>query len=369
MASRTAHNLLEVGKQFQIYGEFQQAAPYGNGHINDTYVALYSQAGAPVRFVHQRINHEVFQDPVGLMENVIRVTAHLRAKLTGAQTNDVTRRVLTLVPARDGLYYYQDQQKNYWRTYLYIEKVRTFDAVRTPGQAYEAGKAFGQFQSALADLPGRRLVETIPNFHHSALRFEALERAIESDSCNRAQKASAQIDFAAKRKSLVNVLLKGRQCGEIPERVTHNDTKFNNVMLDETSQRALCVVDLDTVMPGLVHYDFGDMVRTTTSPTTEDEQDLTKIEMQMSMFEALARGYLEAADDMLTKGERAKLGIAGQLITFTIGIRFLTDYLRGDTYFKVRRPSHNLERCAAQFRLLESLEKHEEKMQSVIDSF
>ncbi|MHB8524508.1 MAG: phosphotransferase, partial [Limisphaerales bacterium] len=218
------------------------------------------------------------------------------------------------------------------------------------------------------DLPGERLNETIPGFHNTAKRFAALEQAIAEDRCNRAQAAKVEIDFALRRKPMVRVLLDAQERGELPERITHNDTKFNNVMLDETTGKGICVIDLDTVMPGLVHYDFGDMVRTTTSPAKEDGLDLSKVEMQMPMFEALARGYVEAAGEFLTGTERSYLAFSGKLITFTIGMRFLTDHLSGDTYFRIHRPGHNLDRCRTQFKLIESIERQEARMQKFVDT-
>jgi Ser/Thr protein kinase RdoA (MazF antagonist) len=240
--------------------------------------------------------------------------------------------------------------------------------VESPTQAYEAGVAFGNFQSLLVDLPGARLTETIPHFHNTRKRFETLQKAIRVDHANRAKDAKPEIDFALRQEKIVDVILNALAKRKIPERVTHNDTKFNNVMLDVVTGKAMCVVDLDTVMPGCALYDFGDMVRTTTSPTLEDELDLSKVRIQMPMFKALARGYLETAGPFLTKNERALIAFAGKLITFTIGIRFLTDFLSGDVYFRVHRPAHNLDRARTQFRLVESIERNEEAMQKFADS-
>ena len=234
-------------------------------------------------------------------------------------------------------------------------------------QAEEAGKAFGTFQSLLSDLQGKRLHETIPNFHNTRMRFATLQKAIAEDRCNRARSAEKEIAFALKQEPWIGTLLDAHQRGEIPERITHNDTKFNNVMMDWETGHAMCVVDLDTVMPGLVLYDFGDMIRTTTSPTLEDEKDLSKVEMQMPMFEALARGYLSAAGDFLTTAEKSYLAFSGKLIAFTIGIRFLTDYLVGDTYFRVHRSGHNLDRCRTQFKLVDSIARQEKAMQQFVD--
>jgi Ser/Thr protein kinase RdoA (MazF antagonist) len=254
-----------------------------------------------------------------------------------------------------------------WRTFVFVEGVETYEAVQSPQQAYQAGRAFGYFQHLLVDLPGERLVETIPDFHHTRKRFAALQEAIQKDHYNRAKDAKAEIDFALAHEPLVDVILQAMAKGRIPERITHNDTKFNNVMLDVLSGEAMCIVDLDTVMPGCALYDFGDMVRTTTSPTLEDEPDLSKVKMQMPMFRKLAEGYLSTAGQFLTKAEKAHIAFSGKLITFEIGIRFLTDYLSGDTYFRIHRSAHNLDRCRTQFKLVESIERQEEGMQRYVD--
>jgi aminoglycoside phosphotransferase (APT) family kinase protein len=294
------------------------------------------------------------------MDNVWRVTEHIRGKLKFP--GDVTRRVLTVVPAIDGQLLYQDENGNSWRTYVFIENARSFDAVETPDQAYQAAKEFGQFQKLLADLPEPRLIDTIPDFHNTPKRFAAFEQAIAADIWNRVATARTEIDFALSRKPLASVLLDLHAKGEIPERTTHNDTKFNNVLLYRETNEGLCVIDLYTVMPGFSLYDFGDMVRTTTSPTQEDELDLSKVELQMPMYEALVRGYLSTAGGFLNRTEKSLLAFAGKLITFEQGIRFLTDYLSGDAYYKIHREGHNLDRCRTQFKLVESIELQEDEM-------
>ena len=355
-------NAVAAVRQFQIDGEFLSAAPYGSGHINDTYCVVFHRAGAPARYILQRVNGNVFKNPLALMQNIQRVTSHLAARLEGEP--DSGRRVLTLIPAHDGQTWHVDAEGNYWRTYRFIENARTYDAVESTAQAFQAARAFGQFQNLLADLPAPRLHDTIPDFHHTPKRFMALERAIAADAVGRARQAKAEIDFALAHQPIASVLLDAN----LPERVTHNDTKFNNVMLDDATGEGICVIDLDTVMPGLALYDFGDMVRTTTSPAMEDEQDLSQVQMQFPMFEALVRGYLSSAGGVLTKAEKQYLAFSGKLITFEIGIRFLADYLSGDTYFKVHREGHNLDRCRTQFKLVESIEQQEEAMDKLVQS-
>jgi Ser/Thr protein kinase RdoA (MazF antagonist) len=354
------HDVCAVARHFQIPGGFVSAAPYGSGHINDTYCAVFDQAGTSVRYIFQRINHNIFQNPPALMENVARVTAHLGAKSAGEP--DASRRTLTLILARDEKPFYRDADGNHWRVYLFVEKARSYDAVETTQQAFQAARAFGRFQKLLADLPAPRLHDTILDFHHTPKRFAALEKAIAADVVNRARLAKPEIAFCRQHEAICRVLLEAN----LPERVTHNDTKFNNVMLDDATGEGICVIDLDTVMPGLALYDFGDMVRTTTSPTKEDERDLSKVTMQFPMFEALVRGYLSSAAEFLTAAEKQLLPFAGKLITFEIGLRFLTDFLAGDTYFKVHRDGHNLDRCRTQFKLVESIEQSNAAMNKLV---
>jgi Ser/Thr protein kinase RdoA (MazF antagonist) len=351
-----------TAREFQIDGDFAGGIPYGNGHINDTYCVTFHHRDVPVRVILQRINHNIFKNPVALMENIQRVTSHLAARVQGE--TDCGRRVLTLIPARDGRACHVDAGGNYWRMYRFIEGSHTYEAVQSEGQAYQAAKAFGRFQKLLVDLPAPRLHDTIPDFHHTPKRFIALQQAIAADGVGRAASARAEIEFALAHEPITGILLNAN----LPERVTHNDTKLNNVMIDDVTGEGICVIDLDTVMPGLTLYDFGDMVRTTTSPAKEDERDLSKVVMQMTMFEALVRGYLSSAGGFLTKPEKSYLASAGKLITFEIGMRFLTDYLLGDKYFRVAREGHNLDRCRTQFKLVESIEEKEERMNRLVES-
>ena len=359
-------DLRAVGAAFQIPGRFLKGGPYGSGHINDTYAVEYDQAGKTVRFIHQRINDRIFKQPAVIMDNIQRVTAHLRRKLAERGATDPDRRTLTLIPTRDNKPAFVDPDGKHWRTYIFIEGAATHDVITDPSQARQAAAAFGTFQEMLRDLPGPRLVETIPNFHHTPARFEALEKAIAADSHNRAATCQAEIDFCLARKAMTGELIRLQDAGLIPERVTHNDTKINNVMLDDRTGEGICVIDLDTVMPGLALYDFGDMVRTCTSPAAEDEKDLSKVTLRLPFFQALVEGYLGAAKSFLTPSEREFLPFAGKLITFEIGIRFLADYLAGDTYFKTHRPGHNLDRCRTQFALVASIEAQEEALKKIV---
>ncbi|MDB6064557.1 MAG: mucin desulfatase [Pedosphaera sp.] len=357
------HDLRAVARRFHIHGAFLGAEPYGSGHINDTYCACFDQGGTTVRYLIQRINHIIFRQPEQLMENIQRVTAHLGAKM--ADQDGASRRALTVINSReDGRSFHRDAEGNYWRVYFFIEKSRSYDAVESVDLAFQAARAFGHFQRLLADLPAPRLHDTIADFHNTPKRFETLEQAIAADVANRAHLAKPEIEFALNLKDMTRVLLQA----DLPERVTHNDTKLNNVLLDNMTGEAMCVIDLDTVMPGLALYDFGDMVRTTTSPAREDERDLSKVSMQFGMFEALVKGYLSSAGEFLTRAEKQHLAFAGKLITFEIGIRFLTDFLQGDGYFKVHREGHNLDRCRTQFRLVQSIAEQEEKMIRLVET-
>lgn len=363
-----AHVVLpEVAEAFAIPGSSLEVACLASGHINDTYAVDFSQSGTRVRYVFQRINTRIFTDPAALMDNIRRVTETAWETLSrDSGLADISRRTLRVVPARDGRPYHEDGQGNFWRCYPFIEGARTYDIVQHPRQAYAAARAFGAFQVQVADLAGPRLAETIPNFHHTRSRFERLRGAVEKDAHDRLRDAGPEWDFAREREDLSDVLLELAARGDIPERVTHNDTKLNNVMIDDTTGEGICVIDLDTVMPGLALYDFGDMVRTATSPAAEDETDVSLVRMQMPMFEALARGYLASAGGLLNAVERAHLPFSGKLIALEIGMRFLTDYLEGDVYFKIKRPRHNLDRARTQFALVASIEAQEEAMRQLV---
>jgi Ser/Thr protein kinase RdoA (MazF antagonist) len=363
----TAAEALIVASEFAFGGKILSANPYGSGHINDTFLTVVEDAPNPRRFVLQRINHQVFKQPDLLMENVERVCAHAHDKLRASGVPDAHRRALRLIPTVAGRSWHIDQAGNRWRCYDFIEGATGHDVVRSAAQAEAAAKSFGAFQALLADLPGGRLHETIPDFHHTPGRFTRFQSALAKDSNGRAASAAPEIAFALARAHEVGVVVDALRDGSLPERVTHNDTKLNNVLLDDVTQEGVCVIDLDTVMPGSALYDFGDLVRTSTSPAAEDETDLSKVTMQLPMFEALVRGYLASARGFLTPREVELLPFAGKLITFEIGLRFLTDWLEGDTYFKIKRPTHNLDRTRTQFKLVASIEEQLPAMRTIIE--
>lgn len=355
----------EVLEKFEIPGRLLSVEPYGTGHINDTYRSIFEeQGGRRKSYIHQRINHKIFTRPERLMENIRRVTEHLHEKLL-ASGGDVTRGALTLVSALDGRCFAQDDE-NYWRTYHFIEGAQTYDLVERPEHIYHAAQAFGNFQKLLADLPDPPLHETIPNFHNTCARFDQFEKALAADVAGRADACRTEIEFVLARKGMAGTVVNALAEGRVPSRITHNDTKFNNVMIDDTTGEGVCVIDLDTVMPGAVLYDFGDAVRIGTATAVEDERDLTKVGVSLELFEYLTRGYLDAARDFLVPAEIELLAFSARLITFEIGLRFFTDHLSGDTYFKVHRENHNLDRCRTQFKMVSQMEEQVEQLEQIV---
>lgn len=364
MTSRDPYDLREVGARFRLFGTLVDGRPYGTGHINDTFAVTYDQAGTLVRYIHQRINTQVFRQPDALMDNIARVLAHAGARVAGL--DHAARRALTLVPALDGAPLVRDDTGHVWRTYLFIEGARTFDIIESAAQAEAAARAFGEFQLLLADLPGPRLHETIPGFHHTPRRFADCVKAIDADAHNRAAGARDAIDFVLARADDVPRLVDAHAHHGMPERITHNDTKLNNVMIDLASGEGMCVIDLDTTMPGLAPYDFGDMVRTATNAAAEDEPDVSRVHSRPEMFEALATGYLSAAGAFLTPIEVEHLVFGGIAMTLECGMRFLADHLEGDIYFRTARPGHNLDRARVQFALVASLERQRDAYERVV---
>ena len=361
-------NIVEIAARFRIDGRFIDAAAYGSGHINRTFVSRVQTGGGIVRFVHQQINHDIFKRPEDLMSNIERVTAHIREKYIAAG-QDPARRVLTLVPALDGRSFHRTDDGEYWRTYLFVEDAHTRDVAGSPKHAYSAAKAFAEFQLMVSDLPGQRLHETILHFGDSGRRFDALVEAIEKDLAGRAAAARGEIDFALAREDIVPVLDDLLAQGRVPERIIHYDTKINNVLIDDRTGEGICVIDLDTVMPGMAMYDFGDMVRLGAATAAEDERDLSKVHLDLEMFESLTRGYLQTAAGFLTPTEIDHLAPSARLFTLTTGIRFLTDYLAGDVYYRTHRPGQNLDRCRTQFAMVREMEDSANQMAAIVDRY
>ncbi len=358
-------HIQDIVAAFNIYGDVVAAAPYGSGHINDTFVVNMSLGGKPVRYLFQRINNDIFKDVPGLMSNVQRCCDHIQARLQREKVSDASRRSLTVIPTKDGSAYHIDDQQKFWRCYIFIEDAVGYDIIENEKQAFVAANAFANFQKYITDLPGERLGETIPDFHNTIKRFETLKAAIAEDSQGRAKDVQEEIEWALAHEGLAHTLLDLRDAGDIPERITHNDTKLNNVLLDNATDEAMCVIDLDTLMPGLSLYDFGDLIRTSTSPVAEDEKDPSKVHMQMNMYKAVVSGFLESGRDFMNDCEIENMPIGAQTITFETGIRFLTDYLQGDVYFKTKYDDHNIVRCRTQFALVKSMEAQIDEMRAV----
>ncbi|MDR1506927.1 MAG: aminoglycoside phosphotransferase family protein [Treponema sp.] len=350
-----------VVQQFAIYGEFRDITPYGGGHINDTFMSRWDQAGTVLRYLHQRINHHVFVHPDRVMENIRRVTAHIREKLRAAGETGWIRRTLTVIPARDGSLLVRDTDGFYWRTYLFIEHAHTTDVASSADEVLFLGSSVGYFQKQLADLGQPRLYDTIPDFHNMEKRYEKFYGAVSADVRGRVKETGAEIAFMKENEQRGGILVRALRDGRIPERICHNDTKMNNIMIDDADCRALCVVDLDTVMPGTSLFDVGDLIRTAANRVEEDERNLPDPQFDIDFFEVLLKGYLSEARDFLTSGEKALIAESGRNITHIMALRFLTDYLEGDHYYHTSRPDHNLDRCRNQIGLIRSMDSQWEE--------
>ncbi len=342
----------EVLRNFPRVGEGCSVEPWGAGHINDTY-RVESSTGL---FLLQRVNHHVFKDVEGMNGNIIRALTHFENSQKECGENRFEK--MMLFPTGAHRYHWRDPRGDYWRVMNFIDHAHSVDVVETPCQAYEAAKAYAYFQRHLATCPIDGFIETIPGFHDLHLRLQQYDKALQEDVIQRAQGCKDELAFVASYRSLETTLHDLLESGRIPLRITHNDTKINNVLFSNQTGKGVAVVDLDTVMPGTVLYDFGDMMRTFLSPAAEDERDLSKVVFRQEIFDALLKGYMEELEGILTPTEREYLVWGGCVMTFMIGVRFLTDYLAGDVYYKTARPAHNLDRCRTQFRLLEAIMAH-----------
>lgn len=397
------YDLEFMARQFRAPGEPVGIAPIPVGHINDTFLVTTGSPAAPgwetsettpeggvaARYVLQRINQIVFTKPVEVMANVVRITEHIRAKLKkkrghstfsspadsqcqpGAPGERVEcplfSRQLAVLGTRDGAAWYQDAAGNVWRMYNFIEHAVTYDTLASAALAREAARMFGWFQKMLIDLPGPPLHETIVGFHNTPRRLERFQEVVRADAVNRAKAAQREIDFVFENAAICHVLYDLVRRGEVPIRIAHNDAKINNVMFDTSTNRGVCVIDLDTVMPGLSAYDFGDLVRTAACSAAEDERDLSKVAIDITLFDALAQGFAQETGPFLTPAEKSHLAFGGKLITFEQMIRFLTDYLAGDVYYKVHREGHNLDRTRTQMKLVQSMIEQEEALNRLVE--
>jgi hypothetical protein len=359
--------VVEACRAFAIEGELESIRPFGNGHIHATFLTTFVSAAGRRSFVHQRLNGAVFRDPEGLMGNLARILDHLDRKLRESGADDADRRRLRLVPTRDGRPWWRDPEGKVWRTTLLVPGTSSHDLPRSPRDVYQAAHAYGAFQRHLLDLPAPPLVETIPAFHDTEARLEALRRAVARDAAGRASGAAAEIAFVERNADLAPALARLERAGAIRSRTVHNDTKLNNVLLDDATGEGLCVIDLDTTMPGIALADFGDLARSATSAAAEDDPDPARAVVVPELFVAAACGFLAALGDLLTGAERDSLVLAARVLTYECGVRFLTDHLDGDRYFRVARPDHNLQRCRTQFALVESLASREDELLRRID--
>lgn len=354
----TKEQLMQILDQFQTEGNLVSAEPFGNGHINDT-LKVTDDKGE-IKYVLQRINHNIFTNVEMLQNNIHIVTSQIRKKLEERGETDIDRKVLNFLPTKDGKRYYFDGD-SYWRVCLFIPNSKSYEEV-TPELSYEAGKAFGDFQSMLADLPEGVLGETIPNFHNMEFRLEQFHDAVKANPAGRLEEVKDLVEEIEKRANAMCIQEDLCRAGKLKKRTNHCDTKVNNIMFDADTQKVLCVIDLDTVMPGFVLSDIGDFIRTGANTGAEDDENLEKVNVNMDIFKAYTRGYMETAKSFLSPTEIQMLPYGGRLLTYMQTVRFLTDYINGDTYYKIHSPKHNLQRTKAQFKLLQSLEEHAAEM-------
>jgi len=357
--------LLKIVSQFAVKGKPISSIPYGNGHINRTYKVACRQGTNTYHYILQRINDKVFLDVPGLMCNISRVSAHIVAKL--AKESQVGEKGLTIIYTRQGDSYLKDIS-GYYRVYDFISEGISIESAESLTQLELGGKGIGRFQRLLADFDASLLQETIPNFHNTPQRYKDFCQAVEANIAGRRQDCKKEIDFFATRAHYAPLITNALQSGAVPSRVTHNDGKLNNVLIDTVNLKYIAVIDLDTVMPGASLYDLGDSIRFGTSTGAEDEQDLSKVEFSLSAFRAILKGYLAETASMLTKGEQALLPIAGLLMTYECGMRFLADYLNGDTYFAVHKEGHNLHRARTQMKLVADMERKMQDIKKIVTS-
>lgn len=356
----------EAIANFNFTGRLKDRRPFGSGHINDTYLLTFEIGDmGDMSAILQRMNREIFTQPVELMENIVGVTSYLREKII-ENGGDPERETLNIIPAKDGKAYYVDSKGEYWRSYKFITDAKCYDQVEKPEDFYESAVAFGNFQRLLADYPADTLHETIKGFHDTRARFEVFKQAVAQDVCGRAASVDREIEFVLAHEETARVLGEFQEKGLVPLRVTHNDTKLNNIMIDNTTRKGICVIDLDTVMPGLAVNDFGDSIRFGASTGAEDEKDLSKVSCSMELFEIYVKGFLQGCAGSLTPTEVELLPMGAKVMTYECGMRFLTDYLQGDHYFKIHREEHNLDRARTQFKLVEDMEAKWDIMKEIV---
>ncbi|AMR30501.1 desulfatase [Mucilaginibacter sp. PAMC 26640] len=361
---QSSKNIAEVVSHFKCAADVSSQVPYGSGHINDTFKLKNLSAGG-TDYLLQRINQHIFTNVEKLTDNMQRVTEHLKSKMKDLGTGDPFTEVMTLIPTDSNRFFYQDSAGDYWRMFYFLSNTKSYNVVETPKQAYEGGKAFGKFQAMLSDIPAGEIYEVIPNFHNIQVRLKQLDEAVQHDVQGRVVSVAAELAIVKQYKDSMQYFQQPAQMAALPKRVIHNDTKFNNVLLNSNDE-AQCVIDLETVMDGYVAYDFGDAIRTIINTTTEDEADLSKILLNMPLFNAYVQGYLKEAYQFLTDAEVNSLMKGALLLPYMQAVRFLTDHINGDTYFKVKFDGHNLQRARAQFQLLKMLDANAAQMHQTI---
>lgn len=355
--------LNEVLDYFMLRGD--NIIPYGTGHINDTYLAT-TQMGE--KYILQRINNSIFKNPIEVMENIVAITEHIRKKVEKSG-GDTCREVLKYLKTKDGKYYHETPDGNFYRAYRYIADAVTYDVVEKPEDFYRTAKAFGKFQKQLRDFPAEKLHETIPDFHNTRVRFEDFKKAVKEDRCGRLKDVQKEVEFFLEREECADVVINAMAKGDVPVRVTHNDTKLNNVLIDTKTGEGICVIDLDTVMPGSMLYDYGDSMRFGTNTAAEDEKDLSLVHSDLNLFEHYTKGFLEELKDDITPTEAELLPFSAKLITLECGTRFLADHLNGDTYFKIHHEGHNLDRARTQIKLAADMEKKMDEMSQIVKKY
>ncbi len=364
MPKKDLQQMIHAVSNFCITGTLNGCIAYGNGHINDTFLTVCSdETGAEHKYILQAINHNVFKEPEKVMANIERVTAYLQTQ------TDNPREVMSLIHTKDHKTFYKDQSGSYWRMYDFITDSICLEHPDSTEDFYQCAVAFGRFQRYLDDFPVESLYEIIPDFHNTPKRFDDFLRAVKQDPSQRVQNAQEEIEFIISRQDFYSVLLDNHNRGLLPVRVSHNDTKSNNVMLDATTRKALCVIDLDTIMPGFSVTDFGDAIRFGASTAAEDEQDLSKVRLDLEMFRMYTKGFLEGCGGMLKNSEIMLLPEGAKMMTIECGMRFLTDYLEGDIYFKTAYPAHNLIRCRTQLKLVHEMETHWDEMKRIVKQY
>lgn len=363
------HNLEDAVYAFGFGPKCSYVKPFGAGHINETYaVYMPGEDGDELSYVLQRVNSNVFKDPAGVMENIFGITEYLRGVIR-AEGGDPDRETLSYIKTKTGCNYFEDAEGEPWRCYNFIPDSVCYQKVEQPEQFYQSGSSFGHFLKQLGDYPAKRLHETIPDFHNTVKRFRAFQVAVRRDLKNRAFSCEKEIAFVKARERDCGVLVRQQEAGKLPLRVTHNDTKLNNILFDETTGKGICIIDLDTIMPGLAANDFGDSIRFGAATAVEDEKNLDLMHFDLELYEMYVKGYLEETKDVLTEAEIQSLAWGARIITLECGIRFLTDYLQGDIYFKTGYPEHNLVRARTQFKLVSEMEQQFGRMEEIIRKY